>query len=136
MLRRTALLALTLTASVVACVHAQEEGDSGTRVVSGHCVLNPHPAAVLGLAMDVQGEQPVISRVRSGGPADEAGLLVGDVLLSIDGRDTRKGGTFRGATPGHRYVLRVKRGDEEKELFLVAAAPANAQAPAPSPNER
>jgi S1-C subfamily serine protease len=69
----------------------------------------------------VTADYPVVSAVRA--PAEAAGLKTGDVILAIDGRDSRDGPMFRDLAPGKRYRLHVRRGGEELDLELEAAAP-------------
>lgn len=66
-------------------------------------------------------QPPVIAAVQPGSPAHTAGLAPGDVILEVDGRDTREAGALL-VRPGVRYVYRIRRGTEEREVVLVAAA--------------
>jgi S1-C subfamily serine protease len=74
-------------------------------------------------------DYPVIKQVAPGSNAARAGLAVGDVLLSVDGRDTRTSPFFPDQRGGVRYLLRVRRGPEEVELTYVFPAPPPAEAP-------
>lgn len=59
--------------------------------------------------------------VESGSPADRAGLLVGDVIVSADGRRVRKSNElYRRIGNGNRERLPVtfRRGDEEHEVSM------------------
>lgn len=67
---------------------------------------------------------PTVSRVETGSPAAAAGLRVGDAILSLNGADSRDGPLFSRVEPGTRYVVRIRRGDEERELTLTVAPPA------------
>ncbi len=70
---------------------------------------------------------PYVKGVTKGSNADRAGLVVGDAILSVDGRDARQRQLFPGARPGARYVVRVRRGGEERELtytFVPVEPPA------------
>jgi hypothetical protein len=44
------------------------------------------------------------------------------VIVSVNGRDGRQSPLFRDLRPGSTIVMRVRRGDEEREIrFQVAA---------------
>jgi S1-C subfamily serine protease len=74
---------------------------------------------------------PVVIRVDSGSVAAQAGFHLGDVLLAVNGRDTREARPFR-LQPGEvRWVVRIRRGEEEKEL--VMEVPPSMQSPSGSP---
>lgn len=59
---------------------------------------------------------PVVRSVVSGSAAEAAGLMVGDTIVSVDGRDMRDSPFFPQQVPGTRYVMLVRRGNEEVEL--------------------
>lgn len=60
-----------------------------------------------------------ILSVTPGSAADAAGLMVGDTILAVDGRDVREGALFPVKVAGTRYVILVRRGDEEVELVFT-----------------
>ncbi|MET0771866.1 MAG: S41 family peptidase [Candidatus Limnocylindrales bacterium] len=81
----------------------------------------------IGVSIDTRGGVPVVIAVFPGSPADEAGLRVGDVIESVDGRRVDRLGVeqlierVRGE-PGTRVVLGVERGDgSHDELPIVRA---------------
>ncbi len=58
-----------------------------------------------------------------GGPADRAGIRPGDVILAIDGRPVTQPDelivAIRAKQPGDAVVLRVRTGDQEREVRVV-----------------
>ena len=64
---------------------------------------------------------PVVTNVVEDGPADEAGLEPGDVILAIDGLDITEeegGERFSGLKAGQRVELTIRRGDARRTLTL------------------
>ena len=61
---------------------------------------------------------PTIHEVLPSTPAFSAGLESGDVILEVNGIDAREGGSLY-ATVGNPYLMRIRRGDEEREIRLV-----------------
>ena len=77
-------------------------------------------------------EPPEVYSIEKGGPADQAGIQRGDILLRIDGApmDGAAGGKlFATAQPGQTVSFTVKRGKETKNI-LVRAAPHTTPMPA------
>jgi hypothetical protein len=62
---------------------------------------------------------PAVSRVTAGSPAERAGLMVGDTIVSANGRDARLGRIFPDGTPGTEYTVRIRRDGAERELRLI-----------------
>lgn len=63
---------------------------------------------------------PKVKEVRSGSPAAQAGLRVGDVILSVNGRSGQDPPILRDVRPGTLVVLRILRENEQRELtYLV-----------------
>jgi predicted metalloprotease with PDZ domain len=120
--------ALALAVSFAGCAQAQQpQSQPQNRETPGAAGVrrNPRaPAAYFGVRWALNGDRPTVASVDEGSPAAAAGLAPGDVLLSVDGRDVLEGGPmFPGAAAGRRYTLRVKRGAEERDLVIAAAAP-------------
>ena len=71
---------------------------------------------------DPSGEGAVIRGAVAGGPADEAGLRPGDVIVGIAGDEVRDpgdvGAQVNARDPGEEVQVRVRRGDEEREIVV------------------
>jgi C-terminal processing protease CtpA/Prc len=67
-------------------------------------------------------DYPQITAVRSGSPADVAGLRVGDLLVQRDGRDLLAEGPPPATrlAPGDTVVLLVRRDGRDETLRMVA----------------
>jgi hypothetical protein len=65
--------------------------------------------------------------IAPGSPAEAAGLMVGDVILTANGVDTRTARLMPDRTPGARYAFHIRRGAEEMDLNLVLGPPAPAR---------
>jgi hypothetical protein len=62
---------------------------------------------------------PEVSGVSPGSPAARAGLLTGDTIVSVNGRDGRLGRIFPNTIPGTEYAIRVRRDGTEREVRLI-----------------
>lgn len=86
----------------------------------------------LGLTVTlVAGSGLRVTTIEAGGPADSAGVRVGDILRSVDGRIVRTPEQLRAAIeshkPGERVTLTLERGDSELQARVrLAGAPAGA----------
>lgn len=69
---------------------------------------------------------PVVHAVRPGSPGEKSGLVPGDVILEMDGRDAREDGAMR-MYAGGRYTLRIRRGEEEHEIVILPVAAGGAE---------
>jgi S1-C subfamily serine protease len=78
---------------------------------------------------------PFVSEVIAGSAAARAGLVVGDTIRASDGNDVLNGPIFASPRPGKRYVLRVRRNGEERELVFVLPSPPPAAASGSNPHE-
>jgi regulator of sigma E protease len=98
-------------------------------VISAGVVMNVLLAAVLFVGVFLAGlrtEAPVVGMVTPNGGGSKAGILAGDVILSIDGRETE---TFQDvfvavamSAPGKELDIRVAR-EGEAEAVLLTAVP-------------
>ena len=73
----------------------------------------------------------MVAEVYDAGPADQAGLRRGDLVLSIDGREVfdERSLKFLAATrsPGERVSLEILRGGRERTIAVRLAAPPGAR---------
>jgi putative serine protease PepD len=80
--------------------------------------------AYLGVGMgDAPSGGAQIGTVRAGGPADQAGVRSGDVIVAIDGRSVATGddavGAIDAASPGDHLTLTVDRGGARKTITVT-----------------
>ena len=76
--------------------------------------------------------QTVIDSVLEGGPADRAGVKVGDVVLAVNGEVLRSRSRFRDIVEGAEnsaLQLTVQRDGGEKELSVMPQSPTNVEPP-------
>jgi putative serine protease PepD len=85
------------------------------QIISGGKVQHAYLGVGLG---DSRDGGVALVRIAGGGPADGAGLQTGDILTSVDGKETRTADDVRGAIearkPGETVEVRVVRGGETK----------------------
>jgi serine protease Do len=84
-------------------------------------MMSPNPkAGFMGVQFKIDATAPVVEVVVPEGPAEQAGLKSGDVILRVQGKKTpdpdRVIETVYGYKPGDTIMLRIKRDDEEKTL--------------------
>lgn len=73
-----------------------------------------------------------VHSVEAASAADRAGLRAGDVILEVEGVEPSAIlRTLGRPDPAARYVLRIRRGDEEREVVLTMTPPANGRAARP-----
>lgn len=72
---------------------------------------------------------PVVRSVAPDSPGQQAGILPGDVITEVNGRDSREDRVLW-LEPGVQYVLRIRTGDQEREAVIVPLPP---RAPASTP---
>lgn len=127
-------LAVACAALVPAHVHAQFDTTETSRTMTRR---NPNPSRngpTVGISLGFSGmrrtgqltDYPVVTRLMAGGPGERAGLMVGDTLRSVNGRDARQPPVFPNRAPGARYVLRIRRRGEDREIVMVIPATAPA----------
>lgn len=110
----------------------EEVGRSATPVYLGVQVLTaPLSPLVRQRASIAQESAALVSAVEPGSPADAAGVLLGDVLLAIDGQPIRSAEQLprllnRSAAGNQPRTLSVLRGGERREIALVPAVRAAA----------
>lgn len=78
----------------------------------------------LGMELGVKGDQPVVIAPVEGGPAARAGLLAGDVLLTVNGRDAKGLSVMEvdellGRDPSSPVRLLIERRSEDRPRELV-----------------
>lgn len=82
----------------------------------------PKPRAVLGVRLEDSPQGPRIEHILPGSPAARAGLRTGDVVVRVDGQETRERDALTEAIsrrqPGERVVLSVIR--DQQPLSITA----------------
>jgi S1-C subfamily serine protease len=73
---------------------------------------------------------PVLVDVDPQSPAGAVGLAAGDTIVSVNGRDPRRGAPVWREPQGTRFVVRVRRAGGPRE-FVVVSGPRPAAPPAP-----
>lgn len=74
---------------------------------------------------------PVVRTVEPDSPGQQAGIVAGDVITEVDGRDSREEGALW-LEPNVRYTLRIRTGEREREVLLTPLPPRDSP-PAPAP---
>lgn len=116
----------------------------GSMGTLGHALLDPRPRGRLGLGFactrcgtttDVETGKEVwffsgpleVTQVNSGGPAERAGIQIGDFITAMDGKDltTEAGGeAFASLTPGEAVSITVtRRSGREETVTLIPGNP-------------
>lgn len=94
------------------------------RIGRGYLGLSVYPARLPQAVADKLGQATglVAVGIEPGGPADTGGLLVGDIVVSIDGVATRRPGDLMSALEGKvrlSVTVKVLRGGELKDLAIT-----------------
>ena len=112
-----------LPSKIVATVYNQLIG-SEHRVARGSIGvdLNTRPNPALAR---MYGEGVTISNVRSGGPADQAGMKVGDTITAIDGKPIRSGDQLvdevSSRKPGEKAMVSFLRNGQSQQATVTLA---------------
>ena len=87
-------------------------------------VAQPAPSAWLGLTVKAEPSGLLLQRVHRHGPAEQAGLAVGDELLAVDGERLSQADALKtGWTPGQSRELLFCRRGRVRTCQLTAAPP-------------
>ena len=98
---------------------------------SGRIILEPSslfeeglPESLTGMGLEIEDNSLLVSKVISGSPAEEAGILEGDILLEIDGNPVtaeqlNELSDLLPDTAGAAVSLRFMRNDTEIDLELI-----------------
>lgn len=78
-------------------------------------------------------EYPTIKEVLAGSEAERLGIRAGDVILAVNGKDAHDPRLLGDRKPGTRYVLRLQRGEEEREVTVTVYVP-EAEHPSAAPS--
>ncbi|HXS21627.1 MAG TPA: PDZ domain-containing protein [Steroidobacteraceae bacterium] len=93
------------------------------------------PRALIGLQLGDSRGQPGarVREVSPGGPAEQAGVRAGDLIVAVNGTDVRGQGSaghvvelLHDVKPGDRVDLRVSRGGKTRDLRVTARPDGNA----------
>lgn len=84
---------------------------TGRSVLAGVTVANLSPALAEDLNIDATGDGVIITAVKPDSNADNLGLRVGDILVSIDGEEVRESRDVQGLAKPRKYywLLVIKR---------------------------
>lgn len=136
-MRRAAslLLAVLLVPAGAGCATAQTRGPgeaASATPPSGQPAQARRARAYTGLEISgsasvgpdgvVTASYPVVRAVHPDSPGHEAGVGTGDVIIEVNGRDSREQGALWWQ-PGVRYTLRIRTGDAEREVAMVPLPP-------------
>jgi S1-C subfamily serine protease len=117
LIRSFGLAALLATAPLTA--HAQKEiprGWLGVLITTGIGQPNERGALVFN-------DYPVIESIDPGSPAEKAGLMAGDILISINSQDFKKNPIPLNAllVPGQKVMFRYKRDNVLRKMSMTVA---------------
>lgn len=136
----TLALAAACAVLLPAHVHAQVDTTQMSRSITRRNPGSPRNGPTVGISLGFVGfgqagqlaDYPTVVGLLKGGPGERAGLVVGDTLRTVNGRDARQPPVFPNRAPGARYVLRIRRRGEDREIVMVIPNTSSA----PVPNQR
>jgi S1-C subfamily serine protease len=85
----------------------------------GYTGFDFNVTATMGPDHRVTPSYPVVRTVQPGSPAEKSGLAPEDVILEVNGKDVAREPGALFAEPGVKYLFRIRRGGEEREIILV-----------------
>jgi len=101
---------LAIVALMVSVVRAQDE----------------KPTGYVGIKVNTQDSKVTINEVVDKGPAEKAGLKVGDVILKINGMEFSNevaSKFIRNGKPGDKVTFTIQREGKEQEVKVTLAEP-------------
>lgn len=117
LIRSFGLAALLVAAPLVAQQQRQpSKGWLGVLITTGIGETNGRGALIFN-------DYPVIESIDPGSPAEKAGLMAGDILISINSQDFKKNPIPMNSllVPGQRVVFRYKRDNVAKKVAMTVA---------------
>ena len=129
LIRSFGLAALLVAAPLVAQQQRQpSKGWLGVLITTGIGETNGRGALIFN-------DYPVIESIDPGSPAEKAGLMAGDILISINSQDFKKNPIPMNSllVPGQRVVFRYKRDNVAKKVAMTVADRPAGTPPRPEP---
>jgi S1-C subfamily serine protease len=99
-------------------VSARSGRDSALRN-RGYTGFTIRLTATMGPDHQASSGYPIVYTIQPGSPAEKAGLAAEDVILDVDGKDLIRQPRALILETGVKYSLRIRRGNEEREIILV-----------------
>lgn len=125
---RLAILEIVIEQDIVEIAVIDSQGNSRSRMIdlSGHKLLKDHGDIIdmLGFRLWEPVLAPVIHEIIVGGAAENAGLLPGDRIVSVDGiaiTDWRQWASYVRQRPNQEIALAILRGGQPLELIITPA---------------
>jgi membrane-associated protease RseP (regulator of RpoE activity) len=135
-----AAVLLVVTGAIAGIIIADSDDGNATTAAENAGSNGGSGKGSLGLTVSFSSQNGLrVSAVEAGGPAEAAGIQVGDVIRSVDGQIVRTPEQLRTAAeakaPGERVTITYERADQELRAQVeLGEAPASAAAnPTPAP---